>query len=336
MNEATLNQLLKEKGQSIGASDAAAVCGMSRWDSQHTLFLKKLGLLETEETEYMRWGIAHEATIADEYQRRFMSIVVMEPREMQNPDVWSLGSLPTKKTGVLYHPDYPWMLCHIDRVIMAGKDKFVGMEIKTADAAARQYWGAPGTDEIPQEYIIQVQHCMAVSGLTHFKVVVLFGGNNMQVYEVPRDEEFIELIIMLEETFMEMWRTKEPPPVDESEGAKKFLDYWYQDIDDVEIPVTPEIDQFATKFIQARALRNQAVDDLVGLGNRIKELMAEANATRIRGPEYSIRWGKPYRRKSIDVKKLLKELRAPQKTVDDHTTEGEVQRKFEITEEVND
>jgi len=48
-------------------------------------------------------------------------------------------------------------------------------------------WGEPGTDEIPQNYKLQVQHYMSVLGAKSCDVAVLIGGQKFQVYTVEFD-----------------------------------------------------------------------------------------------------------------------------------------------------
>jgi len=53
------------------------------------------------------------------------------------------------------------------------------VEIKTARSA--DGWGEAGTDEVPQEYLIQVQHYLAVTALPVADVAVLFGGQEFRL-----------------------------------------------------------------------------------------------------------------------------------------------------------
>ena len=49
--------------------------------------------------------------------------------------------------------------------------------------------GEPGTDEIPDYYMTQVQHYLAVTGVKTADVAVLIGGNDFRIYTIEADEE---------------------------------------------------------------------------------------------------------------------------------------------------
>jgi predicted phage-related endonuclease len=88
------------------------------------------------------------------------------------------------------------MLCHPDGVTDDGR-LFEAKNTRSADG-----WGEPGTDEIPAEYVVQVQHNMAVTGLEVADVAVLIGGSDFRLFEVPADRETQDLIASLER---ELW-----------------------------------------------------------------------------------------------------------------------------------
>src|SRR5262245_42442218 len=60
---------LAERNKGIGASEAAAIVGLSPWESPLAVYARKVGVLETvkEETEAMRWGALLEPLILTEF-----------------------------------------------------------------------------------------------------------------------------------------------------------------------------------------------------------------------------------------------------------------------------
>lgn len=181
------DQWLQERQNGIGGSDAPAVLGLSKWRTPLQVYLEKRGEAEPQaESEPMRWGTRLEPLVRQEYADRTGEVVRL-------PD------------GLLRHPKYPWMLATIDGVT----DSQRLVEIKTARTA--EGWGEPGTDEVPQAYLIQVQHYLAVTALPVADVAVLIGGQDFRLYEVPADRELQDMIVEQEAEFWRRVQDGTPP-----------------------------------------------------------------------------------------------------------------------------
>lgn len=180
---------LAERRTGIGGSDAAAAVGMSKWKTRLELFLDKTGRLETSETEPMRWGTLLEPIVRQEYCNRTGREVVVPNR-------------------ILRHPSRKFAIVNVDGIA----DECRIYEGKTARSGDE--WGEPGTDEVPRDYLLQVQHAMFVTGLRVADIAVLIGGNDFRIYCVPADDELQALMIEQEAEF---WRHVEqdiePQPV---------------------------------------------------------------------------------------------------------------------------
>lgn len=161
----------------IGGSDAAAAVGLSKWKSRLHLYLEKIGEAETAENEPMRWGTILEPIVRQEYANQTGRTIVTP--------------------GTVRHPTKDFALVNVDG-IADGERLYEGKTARVAEG-----WGEPGTDEIPPEYLIQVQHGMAVVGLEIADVAVLIGGSDFRIYTVPADRELQELLLDQEERF---WR----------------------------------------------------------------------------------------------------------------------------------
>lgn len=193
---------LEARRKGIGSSDAAAVCGLSPWRTPLHVYLDKLGLLPDETSEAMEWGLRLEPVISAAYAER----------------VNHEGYLTLAEPPMAAHPNRPWMLASVDR--MAG-DRIV--ELKTARTA--EGWGEEGTDEIPEPYLIQVQHQMAVTQLDAADVAVLIGGSDFRVYTARRNEALIERLMEIEERFWRRVEERRPPEPDWSDpDTPKLLD----------------------------------------------------------------------------------------------------------------
>lgn len=181
------DQWLAERSRGLGGSDAAAALGLSKWKTPYQLYLEKRGESPPiEETEPMRWGKILEPVII----QRYADVTGRDVRTFPNEMIW--------------HPTLPFMFVSPDGV---SGERYV--EAKTARTS--EQWGEPGSDEIPQEYLIQVQHALLVMKLSVADVPVLFGGSDFQVYEVPADRELQEMVQDGEADFWRRVERGEPP-----------------------------------------------------------------------------------------------------------------------------
>lgn len=161
-----LMQELRKSG--LGATDASAVLGLNPWRTPLQVWAEKKGLApETEETPAMRWGLLMEPLLSAEYERA-------TGRRLYAPEI------------VYHHPVHDFLLCSPDRLVQGERR---GVELKTASAFAAGEWGRPGTDQVPQHYLIQCLQCMAITGLPVWDCAPLIGGNDFRIYTVRFDAD---------------------------------------------------------------------------------------------------------------------------------------------------
>lgn len=72
-----------------------------------------------------------------------------------------------------FHPDYDYIHCYLDGIYGNGVGPVTLHEGKTTTMFGLDKWGDPGTDRIPVEYQIQVQHQMLCTGADECIVSVL-------------------------------------------------------------------------------------------------------------------------------------------------------------------
>jgi putative phage-type endonuclease len=178
---------LEQRRTVIGGSDAAAALGLSKWRTQYDLYLEKIGESVTVETEPMYWGTQQEPLIRQRYSND--------------------TGLQVIKPGFLVHPTLKFMGGNVDGLV--GSDRI--LEVKTSRTS--EGWGEPETDEIPDDYLLQTQHYLLVTGRQIADVAVLIGGSDYRVYRVEADPELHEMIIDGERAFWEMVESRNPPPV---------------------------------------------------------------------------------------------------------------------------
>ncbi len=201
-----------ERRQGIGGSDAAAALGLSKFRTPYQLYLEKIG--ETgaqDETWEMSRGKAMEPLLRQHYANETgQSVQVFK--------------------DAMVSPDYPFMRYNPDGIV---KGRLV--EFKTA--AYGNGWGATDTDEIPQEYLLQVQHGMIVTGLEVTDVTVSIAGNKPKYFVVEADRELQEMIIDGEAKFWDLVQNRTAPDPQNNDDVAKM----YSRVNGQSITATPEI-----------------------------------------------------------------------------------------------
>ena len=192
---------LEHRKTGIGDSDASVVCGINRYKSPVELWLDKTGQLPPQEAgEAAYWGTQLESIVRAEFTKR-TGIEVSQVKQL------------------LQSEEYPFMLANLDGICEVPDVGTCVFEAKTASAYRAGEW----EDTIPDEYMLQVQHYMAVTGYAGTYIAVLIGGNTFKWRFVERDEELISMLIELETAFWNHVQDSTPPPLDGSDASAKFL-----------------------------------------------------------------------------------------------------------------
>jgi len=186
----------------IGGSDASVVCGINRFKSHVELWMEKTGQLPPQDVgESAYWGNVLEPFVKDEFTKR-------------------TGIEVVPVNHILQSEDHPFMLANLDGTCQHPNYGTVVFEAKTTGFYRSHEWEG---DAIPDEYVLQLQHYMAVTGYMGAYVAVLIGGNTFKWKFVERDEELISMLIQLETEFWELVQSNVPPPLDGSEASAKFI-----------------------------------------------------------------------------------------------------------------
>jgi putative phage-type endonuclease len=180
-------QWLEWRKNMIGASEAAAILGVSKWCTPWQLYMRKLGLIPEQADNYaMGEGRRLEPKILESYNRE-----------------WGLNLKPV----VIQSFEYPWMFASLDGW---DEDARIAVEIKTA---SKEDHACALEGCVPDHYFPQVQHQHKVLG----EGVKLFyiSANKEREYptefEVKRDDEYIKAMIEKEVRFMEYLKMLIPP-----------------------------------------------------------------------------------------------------------------------------
>jgi len=190
---------LEERRKGIGGSDVAAIMGISPWKTAYQVYQeKRKEVKDWEGNEITEWGKRMEPAIRQWYSDKTGRSV----------------RLPEK---ILFSQEHPFMFASMDGYT---DDRRV-VEIKTARYG--KGWGEPETNQIPDYYMVQVQHYMIVTGFEVADVPVSIGGGSPELYIVPADAELQTLII---EACAEFWQRvvdgNPPPLVSYADAVQKF------------------------------------------------------------------------------------------------------------------
>ena len=176
-----------ERRKFLGSSDAAAVLGLSRWTTPLELWAKKTGEVEYPDDPSLAktLGVRLEEVVAELFTEK----TGLKVRRVNTPRV---------------HPDYPFLSAQIDREVV-GDDSI--LECKTANSFKTKEWAE---DEIPQEYIVQVNHQLAVTGKRKAYIACLIGNHQFVSKVIERDEALLKSLVEKE---VEFWTKYVVPKV---------------------------------------------------------------------------------------------------------------------------
>lgn len=216
----------------LGASEIAAVLGLSPWESKFSLWHRKAGIVPpVEETEEMRWGTVLEAPIAAEWTRRHPELTV-------------------QRTGTWVSTDRPWQLANVDRMVWTrpqhGPQTRVPLEIKWSPNGSA--WGPSETDEIPVYYRCQVLQQLDVLGAPWGFVAALVGGE-LREYGVEYDPDDVAVLRQAGVEFMASLPSEENPDgvrpdLDDSDHTYRTLKQLHPGIDGQDAEVDAELARY--------------------------------------------------------------------------------------------
>lgn len=159
---------LKAREAGIGASEVAAILGLSPWDSPFSLWLKKTHQVPpTEENDAMRRGHYLEDAVVQWWMHETGEQVIKASAD-----------------DIIYvHPEHSYMRVTPDRIVK-GRKKI--LEVKSTAIQMG--------DTIPDYYLAQVQYQMYVTGIHEAELIYIQGGLTFGRFMVAYDEEFANFI----------------------------------------------------------------------------------------------------------------------------------------------
>ncbi len=251
-------QWLSERTRRVMASEAASIMRLSPWVSPVEVAQRKLGLVpEVEDNPAMEWGRRLEPVIRGAYAEKHGVKVLYD------------GPFT-----IVAHPSLP-MGASLDGVVNDAEGEAV-LEIK----CSREPWS-----EVPLYYQAQVQHQMVVTGLERAVVVALFGGRDLQEFQIKRHPAFQELLIRREVAFWDLVSKGQTPEAITDEDvlaqAKGLLGVDPRR----EVVLAPELLALHEERLALRRVLSKTKKDLDQIRSRFIVAMGDAHLGKIEGSD---------------------------------------------------
>ena len=190
-------QWRKLRKSGIGASDAPAVCGASEYGTALQVYLRKKDRIpDVDDTQdAIRMGHLLEPVIWQRFNELTNIKVVQSP------------------VGMIRHPEHEFMFATPDAVL---EDDVDGVHVGESKATSWRVAHRLGTDpdDVPSEWMVQVQHQLAVTGASVGRMAVLLDGRTLLNYRIERNQALIDAIIDAEKEFWERIKNNDPPEPD--------------------------------------------------------------------------------------------------------------------------
>lgn len=289
-------EFLARRKQGIGGSDVAAVLGVSPYRTPYQVWMDKTGKApECEETEILHFGQVLEQVIADEFVRR--------------------NGVKVQKRNAMYrHKDHPELVANIDRYVVGGKI----LECKTCNAFAADKFGKDG-DSVPDEYLLQVQHYMHITGIHDAVLAVLIGGNQYRQFELVYDSALAEFAAA---KCVEFWQkyvlTNTPPPATE----KDDLNAYYNARHEATINATPEIVDLIAEAKAKKAEVKALEKEIDTICFEIKNFAGNNEIITMPGGKPLATWKQQADKvvETVNWQAIADEMKIPQEIITKHTT----------------
>lgn len=271
-------QQLDMRRTGVGGSEVCAVLGLHPYATPLQVWRAKVEGLTQEETLPMRRGRLLEPAVAAWYAEETGAILYEET--------------------TLRHPTCPVALATPDRICHTPGNSPWLLEVKTAGWRQAPYWGTPGTDEVPEQYLLQVQWTLAVMGYSRAEVAVLIGGEDFRIYRVEEDTELQGwMLAAVSDWWSRYVETRRPPPLAGDAGAGAYLASRYPNHrKGLVLQATPEVDAWGRQWLAAREAKGAAEALEEDARVRMQALMGEAEVLQGRGWKATWKTGKAGRR----------------------------------------
>ncbi len=267
-----------DRSKRMGGSDGAAVVGLSPYKTATDVFLEKTGRAPAQAvTEPMNWGNILEPVILDEYARRTGLHGLHRNRMADGTQ------------QIIRHDKHPWLAGAPD----AWTDDRV-VDAKSTGSRQVKRWGREGTDDMPEEHLVQVTLYADIRKVPKMDVPVLIDGRTFRIYSADYDPEFAGNVIQILERFWvdNVLADKPPKPESTEERLAQVRAMYPENRTPIKIS-DRKVDLLAMQLSQAK----EAIDSNEVLYESAKALIMEAIGD---GEGIGGDWGRVLFRKAKD------------------------------------
>ncbi len=184
---ANREEWLKAREDGIGASEVAAVLGLSPWETPFSLWLRKTGQVPPlEENEAMHMGHLLEGIVVTLWEEKTGGRAVKS----------------SAKDIIYQDAEHPWRKVTPDRIAfqtsaLTGKKEKILIEAKTSRSEF-------DPEDLPIQYVCQCQYQMHVTGIHLCELCWLSSGISFGHARIEYDKEFAEwMVSKVDEFYLE-------------------------------------------------------------------------------------------------------------------------------------
>lgn len=189
----------------IGGSDAAAVLGISPFQTGRDLYYDKLSIVSANEEE--NWVAKKAGTLLEPLVAEIFS--------------YRTGLKIFRRPFMYRHPQYPWMLADLDYLVELPNGKSAILECKTTNPFGKENWWYNGREIVPLNYEAQGRHYMSVMNIDRIYYCCYYTNTAEEaiIRHIDRDAAYESELIALEEDFwLKHVQAHVPPPYIEDDG----------------------------------------------------------------------------------------------------------------------
>lgn len=240
---------MKDRLKYIGASDAAAVLGLSRWSTPLGVWAVKTGQIDPDDISgrvSVKLGHKLEQTVSEFFMEE-------------------TGKKVHRVTETVFHPDHDFIGANLDRRVVGER---AVLECKTCAAWKAKEWEG---EEMPREYVIQCLHQLMVTGYERAYLAVLIGNQEFKWKVIERDEKAISAMLKTEVRFWNEFVVPKVMPAIHRGDKDALTSLWPEAVEDRVIQLEDTADAIVESIEGMR-------EDLRGLEGQIEKAENELRA----------------------------------------------------------
>jgi putative phage-type endonuclease len=247
-----------ERSNGVGGSEVGTILGLNPYESAYALWAKKTGKIDGQIKG--NWAIRFGKAFEEPILKLWME---------EHPD-WYVYT-----TGTYSDPDCSYRHANPDAIaIHKFSEEMMVIEVKTA----RNTW-----ESVPPAYLAQVLHYMGVLKITR-GVIVAVAGMTWNEYEVPYNQEAIDLQNEMIDAFWHSVTEDHKPAWDGSEATYNAVRAETPEI----APVEAELGALGVQLLEAQEKADKANSELLRAKSAVMHQMGNAKygvIPTLNGPE---------------------------------------------------